>query len=84
MGINAGKRIGTQETLKKLAQQQKVEEPSAVIPIKSEEANRWIEHVNSFPLTAFWNSNWQISIGGQFISMNDQSITLKIDDEKRL
>lgn len=82
LGINAGKKIGVRETLNKQSQQQ-AEKPSVVIPIVDKSAIKWIEHINSLPLSAIWNSNWQVSIGGKFVSITDKSIILEVNGEPK-
>lgn len=83
LGVNAGKRIGVQETLRRQNQRQTQEKPSSIIPVIGQSASQWIEHVNSLPIESIWNSNWQVSIGGKFVSMNDKSIILEINGEKK-
>ncbi|MBI5356940.1 hypothetical protein HZB78_05035 [Candidatus Collierbacteria bacterium] len=84
LGVNAGKRIGVQETLKKQSQQ-KIDKTvsSTVIPTVDKSAIEWVKQVNSLPLSALWNSTWQATVGGRFISINNKSIVLEINNEKK-
>lgn len=83
LGINAGKRIGAQETLKKQSQQKLPEQPSSSIPVIDKTASQWVEQVNGLPLNSFWSSNWQMTIGGNFVSMDNKSIVLEINNERK-
>lgn len=84
LGVNAGKKIGVQEILKKLIRQEKTEKPAAVIPILDKSVIKWVEYVSTLPTLAIWNSNWQVIIGGKFISMNDKAIILEINGENKM
>jgi hypothetical protein len=87
LGINAGKRIGTQETLKNqnLKSQNKTEEKavSVAIPIVGKSVAQWVEQINSLPPTAIWSSNWKVSVGGQLVAIDDQSITFEINGARK-
>lgn len=80
LGVNAGKRIGVQETLKNQSQK-KTEKPTSnpTIPVVDKSALQWVELINSFPADSLWKSEWSTVIGGKFISMDENSITLAIN-----
>lgn len=77
LGVNAGKRIGIQETLKN-QNKQAIEKTtnSAIIPVIDQSVIQWVGQINSFPADFLWKSAWNTIIGGKFISMDDNSITL--------
>lgn len=88
LGVNAGKRIGVQETLKKQSQQ-KTEKTAGnpIIPVVDNLAVQWVEQINSFPADSLWKSEWSTVIGGKFESMDENSITLVINgssDNKKI
>lgn len=88
LGVNAGKRIGVQETLKN-QNQQKAEKSTVnpTIPVVDKLAVKWVEQINSFPADSLWKSEWSTVIGGKFVSMDENSITLIINgssDNKKI
>lgn len=80
LGVNAGKRIGAKEALIN-QNQQKAEsiKSSPIIPVANKRAAQWIEQIGTIPIAALWKSDWVMTIGGKFISMDNNSITLDIN-----
>lgn len=48
------------------------------IPIGNERIYDWIEKINDFPISSLWQSDWTTSINGEFISLDENSITIKL------
>lgn len=86
LGVNAGKRIGVQETLKNQAVKQEPEKTisptpiSPTVPIIDESVIKWVEQINTLPPSFLLKIGLTTVIGGKFVSMSNNSIILSIND----